>query len=70
MPEKNYIIALLGAFGFTSDPAIGVSSPIAITSHKIDRIVKGGQGDAPLGLLPPLGERGGHDRIFFKSMKR
>jgi hypothetical protein len=37
---------------------------IAITSHKVNQIAEGGQGDTPLGLPPPLGERGGHLRIF------
>ena len=27
---------------------------------------EGGQGDAPLGLPPPLGERGGHPHTLFK----
>jgi hypothetical protein len=36
--------------------------PIAINPDKVEIYPekKGGQGDAPLGLLPPLGERGGH----------
>jgi hypothetical protein len=29
---------------------------------------KGGQGDTPLGLHPPLGERGGHSHSHIKSM--
>jgi hypothetical protein len=29
--------------------------------------VVGGQGDAPLGLPPPLGERGGHPSYFHKN---
>jgi len=36
--------------------------PIATTHDKVEIYPKarGGQGDAPPGLLPPLGERGGH----------
>ena len=29
----------------------------------------GGQGDAPLGVPPPLGERGGHPHSLSKRMK-
>jgi hypothetical protein len=29
----------------------------------MQKLENGGQGDAPLGLLPPLGERGGHPPI-------
>jgi hypothetical protein len=60
----------LGGFGFTSAPAAWASPHIAITSHKVNQIAEGGQGDTPLGLPPPLGERGGHLRIFLKSTKR
>ena len=28
--------------------------------------MRGGQGDAPLGMPPPLGERGGYPHAFFK----
>jgi hypothetical protein len=43
-------------------PPLGNSPPIAITPDKVEiyPAKRGGQGDAPLGLLPPLGERGGH----------
>ena len=36
--------------------------PVAITPDKVEIYPdkRGGQGDAPLGLLPPPGERGGH----------
>ena len=60
---------LLGAFSFTSAPAAGASPHIAITSHKVYQIVEGGQGDTPLGLPLPLGERGGHLRIFLVNKK-
>ena len=70
MLEKNYIIPLLGAFRFTCAPGAWASPRIAITSHKVNQIVEWGHGDTPLGLHPPLGERGGHLRIFFKSTKR
>jgi len=29
--------------------------------------LRGSQGDAPLGLLPPLGESGGHSHYFSKT---
>jgi hypothetical protein len=32
--------------------------------HAVNQILKGGQGDTPLGLPPPLGKRGGYLRIF------
>ena len=34
---------------------------------KDGKTLRGSQGDAPLGLLPPLGERGGHSLYFSKT---
>jgi len=63
--QKEYMITLFGAFGFTSAPAVWASPRIAITSYNVNQIAKGGQGDTPHMLPPPLGERGGHLRIFY-----
>ena len=52
------MITLFGAFGFTSAPATWASPRIAITSHRVNQIVKGGQGDTPHMLPPPLGKEG------------
>jgi hypothetical protein len=59
MLEKNYIITLFWAFGFTSAPAAWESPHIAITSHTVNQIAKRGSG----GYTPcaaPLREREGH----------
>jgi hypothetical protein len=61
--------ALGGVFSFTAAPATWASPNIAIASHKVNQIAKGGQGDTPLGLPPPLGERGGLLRIFLSQRK-
>ena len=54
--------SLLGASAYrASAPAARASPKIAIAPQKADEKLpnKGGQRDAPLGLLPPLEERGG-----------
>jgi hypothetical protein len=48
--------------------ALGHSPTSRLPLIRLTRLQKGGQGDTPLGLPPPLGERGGHLRIF-KSTK-
>jgi len=70
MLEKNYIITLFWAFGFISAPAARASPHRAITSHKVNQIAAGGQGDTPIAVPPPSGGERGHLRIFFKSVKR
>ena len=44
--------------------------PIAITPDKVEKYPekRGGQGDAPLGLPPPLGESGGHSLIISQKL--
>ena len=61
--EKLNHNALRG-FGIASAPAAWASPHIAITSHKVNQIAEGSQGETPLELPPLLGERGGHLRIF------
>jgi hypothetical protein len=62
--------SLLGAPAHrASAPAARASPHIVITSHKVNQIAEGGQGDTPLGLPPPLGERGGHLHIFLSQRK-
>ncbi len=67
MPVKKYIIIFFWFCLLPRNPGIPHS---AITSRKADLIARRGQGDTPLGVPPPLGERGGHLRIFFMSSKR
>ena len=59
--------------------ALTASSGLAPWSMAVDRTsaafeknptVPGGQGGLPLGLPPPLGERGGHPRNFHARKKR
>ena len=53
-----------GGGGFIVIGGVGVSTPIIILEecdfHGKPSKKEGGQGGAPLGLPPPLGERGGH----------
>jgi IS605 OrfB family transposase len=58
--QKNYIITLFWAFSITSAPTARASPCISITSQKANKVANGGQEDTPLGLPPPLGERGGY----------
>ena len=69
MLEKNYIITLFGAFGFISAPAARASPHSAITSHKVNQIAAGGQGDTPIAVPPPPGERGVTFVFFYVSEK-
>jgi len=55
-----------GGFRVQLDESLTVRFPAEVTGYQ-SLIRYGGQGDAPLGLPPPLGERGGHPHKFHKN---
>jgi len=70
MPEKNYIITLPGASGFTSAPDAQASPHSAIITHKVNQIAKKGvKGIHPTCCLPLWGREGVTVVFFFSQQK-
>jgi hypothetical protein len=66
--QKEYMITLFGAFGFTSAPAAWASPALRLPLIRLTRLQKGVKGIHPLGCLPLWGKEG-VTFVFFTSTK-